>query len=196
MNNLRKIREAKGWTQKELANALSISQSSISDWENDKAPIDSQKLLIISKIFSVSVDEVLGNKIKNVYPITTKKFPVLGEVAAGVPIVMNEEFEVYIEAGTGIHADFCIKVKGNSMINARIHDGDIVFIRQQPTIDNGEIACVAIEDEAVLKRIYKYPDQIVLYSENPKYAPIIVTKNDNKEVRILGKAIAFQSVVK
>ena len=82
------------------------------------------------------------------------------------------------------------------MINARIFDGDIVFIKEQPIVDNGEIAAVIIEDEATLKRVYLKPDKIILRPENPTYDDIIYEKEEMNRVRILGKAVAFQSWVK
>lgn len=84
------------------------------------------------------------------------------------------------------------------MINARIHDGDIVFVRSQDTVENGEIAVVIIEDEATLKRYFYYPDQskLVLQAENPKYEPFVYCGLELQNVKVLGKAIAFQSDVK
>ena len=79
------------------------------------------------------------------------------------------------------------------MIGARINDGDIVFIRKQPDVDDGEIAAVLIDDEATLKRVYKKKDSLVLQAENPKYAPIVCTAENCDMCRIIGKAIAFQS---
>ncbi|HLS52873.1 MAG TPA: S24 family peptidase, partial [Tissierellaceae bacterium] len=87
----------------------------------------------------------------------------------------------------------CLKVKGDSMIGARINDGDIVFIREQPCVENGEIAAVMIDNEVTLKRFYKNGGLVMLRSENPKYQPLMYTKEDFKQVRILGKAIFFQS---
>lgn len=75
------------------------------------------------------------------------KFPLLGNIACGEPIFANEERELYVEAGANIQADFCLRAKGDSMIGARIYDGDIVFIKQQPMVEDGEIAAVLIEDE-------------------------------------------------
>ena len=84
------------------------------------------------------------------------------------------------------------------MIGARIMDGDIVFIRQQPEVENGEIAAVAIDDEATLKRFYRDGNTgtITLVAENPAYAPMVFTKESQKRIYILGKAIAFQSDVR
>ena len=84
------------------------------------------------------------------------------------------------------------------MINARIFDGDIVFIRSQNSVDNGEIAAVIINDEATLKRVYYYPNEekLILSPENPKYAPLVYIKEELNDIKILGKAVAFQSAVR
>ena len=129
----------------------------------------------------------------DIRPITTKKIPLLGEIACGEPIFANEEHEYFVEASTDIRADFALQAKGDSMINARINDGDIVFIRQQPDVNNGEIAAVIIDDEVTLKRVYKQDKGVMLVAENPKYNPIIYTENDAVTINILGKAVAFQS---
>lgn len=134
----------------------------------------------------------------NIYPIELHKIPILGAVACGEPILMSEERENYIMSGTDIKADFCLVAKGDSMMNARIMDGDIVFIRRQPEVENGEIAAVAIDDEATLKRFYRdeTTGTITLVAENPSYAPMVFTAENQKNVYILGKAIAFQSDIR
>lgn len=134
----------------------------------------------------------------NLRPISKKQYPVLGAVACGDPTFMSEMIEVYVEATTAIHADFVLIAKGDSMIGARINDGDLVFIRQQPEVENGEIAAVAIGDEAQLKRVYYYANKslLVLRSENPNYPDYEYSGEKLDDVRILGKAIAFQSNVK
>ena len=133
--------------------------------------------------------------IPNTCPIETKRFPLLGKIACGEPVFADEDRESYVEAGTNIQADFCLKAKGDSMINARIYDGDIVFIRKQPDVNDGEIAAVLIDDEATLKRVFKMPGRIQLRAENPKYKPIDITEEQNIKVLVLGKAVAFQSDV-
>ena len=98
-------------------------------------------------------------------------------------------------ADMDINADFCLTAKGDSMINARIQDGDIVFIKEMPMVDNGEIAAVIIDDEATLKRVYYYPEKnkLVLQAENPKYEPWVYVNEELNEIRILGKAVYFMS---
>ena len=119
----------------------------------------------------------------------------LGDIACGKPIFANEERESYVQAGMNIKADFCLTARGDSMIGARIHDGDIVFCRSQTMVDNGEIAAVIIGEEATLKRVYYYPEKkkLVLQAENPKYEPFVYVGSELDEITILGKAIAFQS---
>lgn len=129
----------------------------------------------------------------DIVPIKTKKIPLLGEIACGEPIVANREYEVYVDATINIHADYAVKARGDSMINARIFDGDIVFIREQPDVEDGEIAAVIIEDEITLKRVYKEENRLELKAENPRIKPLIYRGEELNHIRILGKAIAFQS---
>ena len=117
----------------------------------------------------------------NIHPIGTKRFPVLGSVACGEPVYMDEEKELYIDSTVDIKADFVLIAKGDSMINARIHDGDIVFVRKQEQVENGEIAVVAIDDEATLKRFYKYADMVVLRAENPAYKEMEFRPEDHRD---------------
>ena len=134
----------------------------------------------------------------NLHPIEKKSLPMLGSVACGKPIFMNEERESYVEVGTEVRADYCLRAKGDSMINAKINDGDIIFVKQQPTVENGEIAVVAVDDEATLKRVYYYPDtqKLVLQAENPAYAPLLFVGEELENVHILGKAVALQTDIK
>lgn len=134
----------------------------------------------------------------NIFPIQTQRIPMLGDIACGKPIFANEERESYVQAGMNIKADFCLTARGDSMIGARIHDGDVVFCRSQSMVDNGEIAVVIIGDEATLKRVYFYPEKkkLVLQAENPKYEPYVFVGSELDDISILGKAVAFQSDVR
>ena len=122
--------------------------------------------------------------------------PLLGPIACGEPILADENIEDYVRANTDLRASFALRCKGDSMINARIFDGDIVYIRQQEDVDNGEIAAVLIGDEATLKRVYKYPNRLELRPENPTYAPLNYEGEELRNVRILGKAVAFLSTIR
>lgn len=135
---------------------------------------------------------------KNTFPVSRQKIKMLGKIACGTPIYADEDRESYVIAGTEIDADFCLTAAGDSMINARILDGDIVFCREQSMVENGEIAAVIIGDEATLKRVYYYPEQkkLILQAENPKYPLFVYIGEELNEIRIIGKAIAFQSDVR
>lgn len=141
--------------------------------------------------------ESLMKKYDNIKPVKLKRFPLLGEIACGEPIFADEDRESCVMADMDINADFCLTAKGDSMINARINDGDIVFIKEMPMVDNGDIAAVIIDDEATLKKVYYYPDKgkLVLYPENPNYEPFIYVGEELNSIRILGKAVYFMSAL-
>lgn len=135
-------------------------------------------------------------------PAATTTYPIIGQVACGQPIVANETHEVF-STGTKIKADAVVIARGDSMTGVRIYSGDAVFIRFQQEVENGQIAAVVLESmesddaEIVLKRFYKYGDDlIVLRSENPSYSDIEIKRTDNRKVRIIGKAVAFQSEIR
>lgn len=160
---------------KAIANAIGADSAYIMGW-TDAHETDSGELSLPS----------------NILPVETRRFPLLGNVACGEPIFADEMIGVYIDADASIHADFCLRASGDSMINARISDGDIVFIRQQDMVDDGEIAAVLIGDEATLKRVYyDRPNNIIsLFAENPKYPTLRYSGAELDQIRILGKAVA------
>lgn len=165
-----------------IAKATGTSAKYLMGWEDDKTD---------------SLDDLddLASKYSNIKRIQKKKFPLLGEIACGEPIYADEDKESFVMADMDIDADFCLTAKGDSMINARIYDGDIVFIKKMPIVDNGTIAAVIIDDEATLKRVYYYPEKnkLVLQAENPKYEPFVYLNEELEQIRILGKAVYFMS---
>ena len=179
-----------------------MNKSTLSRYENGLQEPIYTVVVNLAELFNVSVDYLSGNdnidifKYNNISPIKTKKFRMLGKVACGEPISANEEYETFIEASADINADFCLTAKGDSMINARIFDGDVVFIKSQPDVENGEIAAVIIGDEVTLKRVYKYPNRIELRPENPMHDVQNYENEKLEEIRILGKAVAFQSYIR
>lgn len=191
--------------QVDLVEKTGLTKSAISQYLSGKYEPKQKGIYLIAKALDVNEAWLMSHDVPmervttkypdNVLKIETRKFPVLGTIAAGEPIIAEEQCEYYVEAGTDIRADFCLKVQGDSMINARICDGDIVFIRKQPDVNDGEIAAVLIDTEATLKRVYKKDSEIILVAENPAYKPIVYKNEELNEIRILGKAIAFQSNV-
>ncbi len=208
---LKELRKSNGYSMDKLAELYNykfngkLNKSTISRYENNLQEPIFTVVKNFANLFNVTTDfltdDINGinlSQYDNIFPIETHKIPLLGEIACGEPIFADEDRESYIEAGTNVKADFCLKAKGDSMINARIHDGDIVFIRSQNMVENGEIAAVIIDNEATLKRVYYYPEkaQLILNPENTTYSPLVYVGKDLNDVRILGKAIAFQSNVK
>lgn len=196
-----------GLSADQVAEKLNVDRTTIFRYERgaiSKVPTETlaklAQILFTSPTYLMGLSDEADKEIKidNIYQIETKKFPMLGEIACGKPIYADEDRESYVQAGMRIKADFCLKCKGDSMINARILDGDIVFVRKQSAVNNGEIGVVIIENEATLKRIYYYPEQqkLVLQSENPKYEPLVYVGSELEQIYILGKAIAFQSDVR
>lgn len=186
----------------EVAKALGKNRATIYRYEsNDIEKLPTEVLEPLARVLQTTPAALMGwsddpepSKIyDNIFPIKTQRIPLLGKIACGEPIFADQERDQYIFADEDIKADFALQAKGDSMINARIYDGDIVFIRSQPIVNDGEIAAVLIDDEATLKRVYIEDDRITLVAENPKYKPIIIAENDHQNVKILGKAIAFQS---
>lgn len=193
-------------SQVELAERLSVTPAAVNKWTKGQNIPRMNKVDKLCSIFGCQRSDLLLQRDAteteplppNCFPIEKRKFPLLGNIACGEPIFADEDFEGYVEAGADIDADFCLRASGDSMIGARIHDGDIVFIKQQPIVDNGQIAAVLIENEATLKRFYydQASDTVQLMAENPSYAPIVKMKSDLNDIRILGRAIAFQSIIK
>lgn len=205
----RRIRErrlALNLTQEELAHRLGMQKSAIAKYESGRVEnIKRSTLAKMSEILECSPAYLMGwddadsqiPSFDNILPIQTKRVPLLGEIACGQPIFCTEDRESYVEAGTDVKADFCLKARGDSMVGARILDGDLVFIQRDAPLEAGQIYAVAIDDEATLKRVY-YDETarvLQLLSENAKYPPMIYSGERLDHVHILGRAIAFQSDV-
>lgn len=186
------IRKERGLTMNELGKLVGLHESTVKRYENGEIKtLDIEKVKEFARALNVSEIYLMGwqeNK------STSKAIPLLGTIAAGTPILAQDNIERHFYLDSSIKADFALRIKGDSMINVGINEGDIVFIRQQPDIENGEIGAVQIQDiecEATLKRVYKENNSITLVSENPKYPPKILTSGN---VRILGKLVAVLSM--
>ncbi len=201
-------REQLGLTLDDIALEIGVARSTIQRYE--KGTIEKLKLPVIEAIANVlQVDPawlvgksddpgvVTAFSSDNILPFPSmQSVPLIGTIACGEPILAEENIEEMVDMPEHVKTDFALRCKGDSMINARIYDGDIVYIRQQPTVDDGQIAAVLVDDEATLKRVHFYPDHVVLEPENPQYRPLSFWESDMEHVRILGKAVAFTSNVR
>ena len=196
-SRLKLLRERRELSQEDLGRALTLHQSTISLYEKGEREPNQGTLQQIAEYFRVSTDYLLGhaatvNETANRYNVLPLgpivKIPVLGTIRAGEPLLTDENIiswewieQSAIRGGTF----FYLRVQGDSMIGSRIHDGDLVFVRQQEEVETGEIAVVMVNnEEATLKRVYYQNGTVVLQPDNPKYPPIILSKGD---VKILGK---------
>ena len=202
-NTLRYLRKQDKLTQKELGDILGISKSTISMYENGNREPDFETLEKIADYFNVDMNILTGISAQaavpydNILPFPRMNaVPLVGSIACGTPILAEENVEQLVDMPEHVRADFALRCKGDSMVGARIYDGDIVYIRQQPTVDNGEIAAILIDDEATLKRFYRHENNVVLQPENPAYPPRVYSGEELESVRILGKAVAFTSNIK
>ena len=186
---IKKCRLENNMTLLELANALGVREATAQRYESGEIKnLKHKTVLEMSRIFNCSPAYLMGWE----DDAPAKKeggIPLLGKIAAGQPILAEEECEFFSPIDD-TRADFCLRVRGDSMIGAGIKDGDIVFIRKQDSVDDGEIAAVLVDDEATLKRVYITDDAVTLIAENPKYKPMVYTKKQCKNIRILGKAVA------
>lgn len=200
-DRLKELRAQKSLTQEELAKATGLKRSAIGMYESGKRKPDYETLEIFADFYNVDMNYLMGwdapttRKLpilpSTITPAHSRKFPVLGDIACGQPIEVVEERE-FIETSVNVNANYVLRCKGDSMINARIFDGDYVFIREQPVVENGEIAAVYMDNTVTLKRFYRRDGYIELRAENPMYKPIIIHEHDFEQVFIIGKAVAVQ----
>lgn len=194
---LKASREQNDLTIKDVATRIGLSTSTISRYENGIVEnVSLPTMQMLADLYKVNVLWLLGKSEDRHEPTINKQstisVPLVGTIAAGTPILAEENIERYFNIDSSIKADFCLRIKGDSMINEGIHNNDIVFIHQQPILENGEIGAVIIDGEATLKRFYKTDTGIVLQPANEKYAPIIVDENSN--LIIAGKLSAILNV--
>ena len=207
---IKQRREELNMTQEELANKLGYkSKSTINKIEAGINDIVQSKVFSFAEALDTTAAHVMGwdientdanqslSNIENIIPLpNTKKIPLLGKIACGDPITAVENIEDYVEVPEFTYADFALTCQGDSMINARVMDGDIVYVRQQPEVENGEIAAVLIDGEATLKRVFYGKGTIMLQAENPTYPPMVFSGEEILDIKILGKATYFLSKVK
>ena len=196
-------------TQAELSNRSKISKSSIShylkgDWEGKQDAVYSiAQILNVSEAWLMGYDVPMEPDHPDSKPAADSvpagfiplpkmhKIPLVGAIACGEPITAEQNLEGRVDVPDDIHCNFALRCKGDSMIGAGIHDGDMVYIRIQPEVENGEIAAVRIGDEATLKRVYLHPDYIELRPENSAYESIIRRREEMNDVHIEGKAVGY-----
>ena len=194
---LKKRRLELGLTLEDVGNLVGVSKSTVMKWETGFIEnMRRDNVALLAKALRVSPLWIMGmDEPESILSLKTKKVPLLGTIAAGEPIYAYEDCRTYVGVDECLDVDFCLQVKGDSMVDARINNGDVVFVRKQSAVDDGEIAVVLLDNEATLKRFYKNNGGIILKPENSNYQPRYYTAEDFAEIKILGKAIFFQSML-
>ena len=204
---IKELRKKRGLSLEQLAEMVGTSRQTVHRYETGAITnIPHEKIEALALALETTPSSLMGwdsdSKIPSLINMTatsissasTKKLPLLGNVACGEPIFASEETGYYVRANADIAADFCLTARGDSMINARIFDGDLLFVRKQESVDDGEIAVVLIDDEATVKRVYLNREDgiLTLMPENPTYKPMRYMGSQLDRIRILGKVISGQ----
>ncbi len=197
---IKKLRTENGYSQEELGSMLGVQRAAVQKWECGTVKnLKRETIKKLSEIFNVPPSSFIDDEYLSYDNVISfpkmNRIPILGTIACGTPILATENLEGETTIPEDIKADFALRCNGDSMIDARIHNGDIVYIRQQPTVENGEIAAVLIDEEATLKRVYISDNTITLVACNSKYQPFVYTGEQLNEIRILGKAVGFTSTI-
>ena len=192
----------------QIAAELKVPYSTFTDWVNGNKYPRIDKIEMLASYFGVQKSDLIEERkedsifnIPNALPIPhMHKIPLIGDIACGTPIMAEQNIQDMVSCPDDIHADFCLRCHGDSMINARIYDGDVVYVHKQQEVENGEIAAVEIldgcESEATLKRFYRNGSTVTLMPENPKYEPIVLVDDDINKLKVDGKAVYFVSKIK
>lgn len=196
-----KLRIQKDMTQAEVAKIAGVSDKAVSAWESGKRDPKIKAIQNLCTYFHLDLNAFIDEQIEDFVPMLPdnitpmpqmKKWKVLGGTACGEPIFRELEDETVL-APADIDADFVFRCIGDSMINARIFDGDIVFVKSGP-VENGQIGVVRVGEEYTLKRIYHGLDYLELRAENPMY-PAKIIRGEQENAEIVGRAVQFLSRV-
>lgn len=201
-NYLSERRKEIGLTQREVAEAVGVAEATVSRWESGEiANMRRDKISALAKVLHCSPDFVMTGERSDVPAIPPGfeplpkmvKRPLVGSIACGEPITAEENIEDYVDVPEDAHCDFCLRCKGDSMIEAGIHDGDVVYIHIQPEVENGQIAAVRIDGEATLKRVFwdESAQTLTLLAENRSFSPLVFTGSVLETVHIEGKAVGY-----
>lgn len=204
-DRLKLLRAEKEYSQRELADALKISKSSVNMYERGEREPNFETIEAIADFFNVDMNYLYGKSnarrgatTGKAQPVPigfeplpeTARLPRVGQIACGQPITAEENLEGYDDVPSRWHGDFTLVCKGDSML-PRIQDNDIVVIKKQSSVENGEIAAIRIDNEATLKHVYIYKNKVVLQPENPDYEPIVLIGEEINSLSIEGKAVGL-----
>lgn len=195
MNRIYELRTQMGITMKEAAARLGMPYTTYVNYEKGTREPNSETLIQLARFFGTTIDNLLGKTDALIPPgfqpmPEMSAVPLVGSIVCGTPILAEQNIEARIGVPALWQADFALTCHGNSMA-AMIQDGDIVCIRKQPEVENGEIAAVRIGEEATLKRFYRQGDTVMLQAENPAFSPLVYTRDQLNEITIEGRVVGI-----
>lgn len=215
MNNIGtmilKLRQERKLSQDELARRLNCTKQTISNYERNVRRPDYEMLEAIADVLNVPLTffiskEEQRSELERIYHSyglpanvhrlsdqSAQRIPMIGEIAAGIPIVAEQDYETFVDCP--MKADFALTVRGDSM-EPTFLDGDVVYLREQPDVDDGQIAAVIVDDSATLKHVYHDPNGLTLISENRSYSPMHYTSENSESLRILGLVVGYTRMFK
>ena len=199
-DNIKRLRTTENLSQAEFGKIAGVTDKAVSTWE---AGLKTPRMGAIEKMaahFGVPKSAILDDAL--IYPAPTipagfdpppktTRRPLIGDIACGEPITAEQNIQDYVDVPDGIACDFCLRCHGDSMIDAGIRDNDIVYIRSQPKVEDGEIAAVRIGDEATLKRVYYDGNTITLVPANSAYRPKSYSGTELDNIQIEGLATGY-----
>jgi repressor LexA len=198
--NIKELRKNMNMSQEDLATKLGTSKQVISRYENGQRVPKITVAKEYADILGCTLETLIGTTketlpsvIQPISEIRSTRIPLIGNVAAGQPILAEEDYETYIDSPC--KADYALRVEGDSMEPGFI-DGDIIYIKAQDDVDDGQIAVVLLDDSAALKHVYHIPNGLMLTSDNPKYPPMHMTFEDYNVIRVLGIVVGFTRMFK
>lgn len=199
---IKQLREDRGMSQEALAQQTGYTdRSSIAKVEKGLVSLSADKITLFAKALGTTPGWLTGwseDLPENVISLPgAYRVPLVGTIACGKPVLAVEEADETVSVPDFVRADFALRCKGDSMINARIFDGDVVYIRAQSQVENGQIAAVRVGDEATLKRVYYIPEnqRVILRACNPMYADLDYSGDELEQIEVLGLAVGFFSTI-
>ena len=179
-----------GISQNRLSKLAQISQSGLSSIISGQVSPKENTLQAIAKALGCTISELIGEIAPDIVRMIPHAIPVIGDIACGEPILAEQNIEGYADLPEGVHADFALRCKGDSMTPTFLN-GDLVLIRRQPEVENGQIAAVSINGEATLKHVYVRDSGLMLVADNPSYDPILAVPESDKQIIIHGLAVGY-----
>lgn len=196
---LQKALDRKGMKAAELSRLTGTPESVISQYKKGEYEPKQRRLEAFSKVLGVSIPWLMGDDEDETTEVPPgfipvpkmQKVPIVGHIACGTPIMAEENLEGYADAPDGKHIDFALICEGDSMIDAGISDGDVVFVRKQPTVENGRIAAVRVNGETTVKRVYINGNTMILQPANINFLPQTYAISELDDVAIEGLVVGW-----